>query len=128
VAPGSGNGNATPTLNVSANSTFFTRQFTVNVNGQIFQATQGSVTCTYTIEPLFLEESADGGAARITITTADGCGWTASPSEAWIRVLTPTGTGNGTIIIELAPNPSDVRNAFVTIAGQQVSVRQRRRG
>jgi len=70
----------------------------------------------------------DGGAARITITTADGCGWTASPSEAWIRVLTPTGTGNGTIIIELAPNPSDVRNAFVTIAGQQVSVRQRRRG
>ncbi|MGH9256602.1 MAG: BACON domain-containing protein [Vicinamibacterales bacterium] len=127
VAPGSGSGSATPTLNVNSNSTFFTRQFTVNVNGQIFQATQGSVGCTYTLDPTALNESHEGGTARVNLSTADGCGWTASASEAWLKVLTPTGTGSGTIYIELAPNPSDVRNAFLTIAGRQVPVQQRRR-
>jgi hypothetical protein len=129
VAPGSGQGNATTTLNVNANETFFTRQFTVYVNGQqVLQATQGSVNCTYTVDPTFLEESHEGAIARIEVKTADGCGWTASASESWIRVLTPTGTGNATILLELSPNPSDVRNAYVTVAGRRVDVRQRRRG
>jgi hypothetical protein len=128
VAPGSGQGNASPTLNVNSNETFFTRQFTVYVNGQTFLATQGSTTCNYTVDPTFLEESADGGIARIEVKTADGCGWTVSASEAWIRVMTPSGTGNATIILELSPNPSDVRNAFVMVAGRRVDVRQRRRG
>jgi hypothetical protein len=42
--------------------------------------------------------------------------------------LTASGTGNATILLELSPNPSDVRNAFVTVAGRRVDVRQRRRG
>ena len=33
VAPGSGQGNASPTLQVYRNETFFTRQFTVYING-----------------------------------------------------------------------------------------------
>jgi hypothetical protein len=127
VAPGSGNGNATPTLNVTSNSTFFTRQFAVNVNGQIFNFTQGSTTCTYTLDPTFLEETHEGGTARVNIRTADGCGWTASASEAWLKVLTPSGTGTAIVYIELAPNPSDVRHANLLIAGQQVPVTQRRR-
>src|SRR5687768_18594570 len=57
VAPGSGQGNASPTLNVNANTTFFTRQFTVNVNGQVIQATQAGANCSYTVDPTSLEES-----------------------------------------------------------------------
>ena len=128
VAPGSGQGNATPSLNVNQNATFFTRSFTVTVNGQTFQATQGSASCTYTFDPTYLEESSEGGMARVNVATGDGCGWTVTASEGWIRVLTTSGAGSATIYIELAPNPSDVRNAFITIAGQQVPVRQRRRG
>ena len=127
VAPGSGNGNATPTLNVNSNDTFFTRQFAVNVNGQIYPFTQGSTACTYTLDPTALEESHEGGIARVNVSTAQGCGWTASASEAWLKVQTPSGTGSATIYIELQPNPSDVRHASLLIAGQQVPVTQRRR-
>lgn len=128
VAPGSGQGNAAPTLQVNRNETFFTRQFTVYINGQTFLATQGSTNCSYNVEPTTLEESAEGGTARITVATAEGCGWSVSASEAWIRVLTPTGTGNATVLLELSPNPSDVRHAFVIVAGTRVDVTQRRRG
>ena len=128
IAPGSGQGTAAPMLQVNRNEAFFTRQFTVYINGQTFLATQGSTNCTYSVEPNTLEESHEGGVARITVATAEGCGWSVSASEAWIRVLTPTGTGNATVLLELSSNPSDVRHAFVTVAGRRVDVTQRRRG
>jgi hypothetical protein len=127
VAPGSGSGNATPTLNVNENTAFFTRTLTVIVNGQSFQATQASVTCSNTLDRTSLDESSGGGSASVKLTTMDGCGWTATASESWIRVVTPSGTGSATIYFELAPNTGDVRHAFVTIAGQRVDVTQRRR-
>ena len=128
VAPGSGQGNASPTLNVNANTTFFTRQFTVNVNGQVIQATQAGANCSYTVDPTSLEESFEGGRAWVNVSTTEGCGWTVTASEGWIRVLTTSGAGSATIFIELSPNSGDVRNAFLTVAGQRVDVRQRRRG
>ena len=127
VAPGSGNGGATPTLNVNANDTFFVRYLTVVVNGRSFDISQGSAVCSFSVEPTRLEESGEGGTARIEVKTADGCGWTASASEGWIRVLTTSGTGSATVFLELLPNPSDVRNAYVTVAGRRVDVTQRRR-
>lgn len=127
VAPGSGNGTATPTLNVNSNETFFLRYATVVINGRSFDITQGSVNCSYTVEPTRLEETGEGGTARVTIKTADGCGWSASASEGWIRVLTTSGTGSATVFFELLPNPSDVRHAYVTVAGQRIDVTQRRR-
>ena len=51
IAPGSGQGNAAPMLQVNRNEAFFTRQFTVYINGQTFLATQGSTNCTYSVEP-----------------------------------------------------------------------------
>ena len=41
VAPGSGQGNATPMLNINRNDAFFTRQFTVYVNGQTLPGDPG---------------------------------------------------------------------------------------
>lgn len=128
VSPGSGNGNASPTLNVTQNATFFTRQFTVTVNGQNFPFTQAGANCSYSVDPTSLEESFEEGRASVNVYTAEGCGWTVTASESWIRLLTPTGTGSATIYIELAQNGGGERNASITVAGIRVNVKQRQRG
>lgn len=128
VSPGSGNGNASPTLNVNQNDAFFTRQMTVTVNGQNFQFTQAGANCSYSVDRTSLEESFEEGRASVTVSTSQGCGWTVTASESWIRVLTPTGTGTAPIYIELAQNSGGERTAFITVAGIRVNVKQRQRG
>jgi hypothetical protein len=125
VAPGSGSGNFTAMLNVNQNASVTTRTFSVIVNSQSFQTTQASV-CTYSVDPTSLDEGAGGGTASVRLTTVAGCPWTATASESWIRVVTPSGTGSATVLLELAPINADVRHAFVTIAGLRVDVMQRR--
>jgi hypothetical protein len=126
VAPSSGTGGATPTLTINENTGLDTRTLTVTINGQAFRTVQNIPGCSYTLDPTFLEESSGGGSARVTLTTGAQCSWTASASEEWIRVLNPSGVGSATINLDLAANPSDVRHAYLTIAGQQVNVTQRR--
>jgi hypothetical protein len=126
VAPGSGSGNSTAQLNVNENTRLDPRTLTVTINTQSFRITQNVPGCSYTLDPTSLEESGGGGSARVTVTTGSNCSWTATASEAWIRVLTTSGVGSATINLDLAPNTSDVRHAFVTIAGQRVNVTQRR--
>ncbi len=84
--------------------------------------------CGYSLDPASPEWSGDGGSVSIDIvTTLAQCSWTATAHESWIRVLTPSGTGSGTIELDIDRNPSDVRHAFMTIAGIRVDVTQRRR-
>ena len=126
VAPSSGTGSATPTLTIDENTRLDARTLTVTITGQSFRAIQHMPGCSYTLDPTFLEESAAGGSARVALTTAGHCSWTASTSEGWIRVLNPTGVGSATINLDLDSNRSDVRHAYLTIAGQRVNVTQRR--
>jgi hypothetical protein len=128
VAPGSGNGNGTPTLTVNENGTFFGRSFVVTINGQNFTVSQAQTTCSFSLDRNTLDVSADGETQMIQVTTSEGCGWTASASESWIRVVTTSGTGTSRVYFEIAPNTGDVRHAYVTIAGLRVDVTQRRRG
>jgi hypothetical protein len=126
VAPSTGTGSATPTLSISENTRLDTRTLTVTISGQSFRTVQNIPGCSYTLDKTFLEESGGGGSARVALTTGAACSWTASASEGWIRVLNPSGVGSATIDLDLAANPSDVRHAFLTIAGQRVDVTQRR--
>jgi hypothetical protein len=127
VAPGSGQGNGTPMLNVNENPNRDARTVTVSVNSQSFRVTQNAVGCGYALNPSSIDAGAEGGGASVVLTATAGCLWTAVASESWIRVLTPNGTGSGTVNLDIASNSSDVRHAFVTIAGQRVNITQQRR-
>jgi hypothetical protein len=127
IAPGSGNGDATATLNVNENELFSPRTFTVTVNTQSFQVTQYTPGCSYNVDPASLDESGSGGVARVTIATGSNCGWTATASEGWLRVNNTGGTGAAVVLIDVAPNPGDVRHAYLTVAGRHINVTQRRR-
>jgi hypothetical protein len=114
-------------LNVNENPNRDARTVTVTVNSQSFRVTQNAVGCGYSLNPSSIDASAEGGTATVALSATSGCMWTAVASESWIRVLTPNGTGSATVRLDVAANPSDVRHAFVTIAGQRVNVTQQRR-
>ena len=129
VSPGSGRGSASPTLNVSTNEGFVNRTATVTVNGQTVSVVQTVGNCSFDVNPTTLDESSDGGIARVTVAASDSrCTWTATASESWIRVRTPSGTGSGIAEFDIAANAGDVRHAYITLAGRRVDVIQRRRG
>jgi hypothetical protein len=103
------------------------RTATVTVNSTPFRVTQNRFICSYTLDRTSLDQEPGGGNARVTLTTRDWCPWTATSSESWLRVVTPSGTGSATIVVDLAFNSSSVeRRAILTIAGQRVEVIQRR--
>ena len=125
VAPSAGQSNASPRLSVGENLRVDGRSLFVTVGDQSFRVTQ-LTGCGYSLDPTSLNESADGGSARIDVVTTLGqCSWTATANESWIRVLTPSGTGSSTISLDLDANPSDERHTFLTIAGVRVDVTQR---
>jgi hypothetical protein len=127
VASGAtGSGNGTVTLNVAAN-TGSARSGTVTIGGQIFTVNQAAAqTCTVTINPTS-QSVAAAGATGITVAVAapNGCSRPATSNVPWITVASgATGTGNGTVTLNVAANTGSARAGTVTIGGQTFTVNQ----
>jgi hypothetical protein len=59
------------------------------------------------------------------VTTGSGCGWAATPSDAWITITSGAGgTGSGTVGFRVDANSSVARTGTMTIAGQTFTVSQ----
>jgi hypothetical protein len=100
---------------------------TLSVNGAPYRVTQNRLSCSYAVDPASLDQGPGGGNARLTLTTRDTCAWTVTASESWIKVVTPSGTGSGTVSVDLEFNSSSVdRRGYLTIGGLRVDVLQRR--
>jgi hypothetical protein len=115
------------TLTVAPNSIPNARTATVVVNGLALRVIQTAAGCSYAVSPAGLDLNADSSGASIALTATPGCGWGATASESWIRVLTPSGMGSATISLAISSNSGDVRHAFLTVAGQRVNVTQQTR-
>jgi hypothetical protein len=127
ISPGSGQGTGRPLLQVGEHSRLDTRTLTVTVNGQAFPITQNGMGCVYTVNPVALEVADQGGQLSFSLNTMAGCGWSAASSVGWITIATPNGSGGGSIILQVASNAGgDVRQGIVTVAGQRVTITQRR--
>jgi sugar lactone lactonase YvrE len=83
-------------------------------------------TCEYTLSSIKLPSPAAGRSGSVTLTTADGCGWSATSNATWIHVNDPTsGTGATTINFTIAPNPSSFgRTGTISISGRTFTVIQ----
>lgn len=85
----------------------------------------GPSNCT----PAFLPPSANfrhpGGTTSISVKLAGGCSWTASSNLPWVTIQSgASGTGNGTVVINVSPNTGSQRIGQITIAGQNYGVTQ----
>ncbi len=119
VTPSSGNTSVAATINANFNPTGLTAG---TYNGAI-TITAGSTSnspivipvtltvaaapiCSYSLIPGSSTILASGGGLSFAVNTGVGCNWTASTSDAFVAVSTPSGTGTGPVSLTLAANAS----------------------
>jgi hypothetical protein len=132
VAPASGQGAATLSLNVAANSQQTPRTTAVTVNGVQFSVTQAAATapppppCNFVLNPTNRSIGDNGGTRSFTITTTANCSWTATTTATWITFDSPvSGSGSGRIDYRVARNSSsNNRVGTILVGGQSHTVNQ----
>jgi hypothetical protein len=125
VEPATGQGQGTIVVNVATNPAASTRSGTIVVNDTRLSVTQEPAPCTFRLGSPSAQISFDGGRASVSVTTPGGCAWRASSNaQAWARVLTDSGTGSGTVEIEVAPNTGSERSTTIAIADQSFTLLQ----
>ncbi|HEX8288818.1 MAG TPA: BACON domain-containing carbohydrate-binding protein [Pyrinomonadaceae bacterium] len=118
-----GTGSGTINYTVQAN-TGIARSGTITVGGKTYSVTQ-ELGCTITLTPDNTGFDAAGGSGSFNVTTSNtGCSWSATASDSWINVTTPTGTGNGTVNFTVGANVTPQRTGTITIGGKTFSITQ----
>jgi len=115
----SGTGNGTITANYTINTSATSRVATITVTASgaptvTVTVTQAGATPTLSVTPANQNvPSTPAGTTNFTVTS--NADWTAVSNQTWCTV-TPSGTGNGTIIASYAINPTTVsRIASITV-------------
>jgi hypothetical protein len=120
-----GQGPATLSFDVAANSAATPRKATVVVSGQSIEISQDAAPCHFQVDRPSISMAASGGSASIGVTTLAGCGWTTRADVGWVTIATPSdGNGSGRVQLTIAANGGASRTGHVTIAGQVVQVSQ----
>jgi hypothetical protein len=101
------------------------RSGTLTIAGQTFTVNQAGA-CTSSINPTSQSIGAAGGAGtQISVTSASGCAWTATTTDAWITVTAgASGSGNGTVNFTIAANSGPARTGTISVAGHTFTVNQ----
>jgi len=122
-----GVGTGTVGFNAAPNTGTQQRVGTITVNGQPFTVTElGQVPCTYSIAPAGQTVGPEGGGGSFTVTTPATCQWSAASSNPdWLVITSAsTGTGNGSITFNAAPNSGGQRVGTIVVNGQTFTVTQ----
>jgi hypothetical protein len=128
VSPAAGAGSGDVSFTVAANAGA-ARTGVITIGGHpvtIQQAAANAPTCTVTINPTSQSVPASGATGlAITVTATSGCARPATSNAAWITVASgATGSGNGTVTLNVAANTGAFRSGTVTIGGQTFTVNQ----
>ena len=120
-----GQGPAAVNYTVAVNANATPRQGAVVVAEQRVVVTQEAAPCRYTVSPTTRDVAATGEAISITLTTLDGCAWTARGDADWIGAAKPaSGQSSGSVRFDVSPNTGLARSSTATIAGQLVRINQ----
>jgi hypothetical protein len=122
---GSGNGtrNGSVQLSIEANGGA-ARTGTATIAGHTFTINQGS-GCSFAINPASHTVPSASSSVSVDVTAAGSCAWTAASNAAWLTVTDgASGSGPGTVKIEVQANPGAERSGTVTIAGHSLTVVQ----
>ena len=68
---------------------------------------------------------ASGGTASVSVNTTSNCAWTGASNVSWITITSgASGTNDGTVTFNVAPNTGPKRKGSLTIAGRTAEVEQ----
>ncbi|MFH1119965.1 MAG: BACON domain-containing carbohydrate-binding protein [Bacteroidota bacterium] len=119
---GNGNGTLTATYTTNTGTTSRTATITVSATGagnQTVTVVQAGTTVILTITPSNQSVPASSGNTSFTITSNSG--WIAQSNAGWC-VVTPSGTGNGTLTASYTENVSiSSRMALITVSSSGAS-------
>ncbi len=91
-------------VGLAANGTRSTRAGSVDVDRETFAIEQAAASCTYALAG-GTNVPASGGRVKISVTARRGCPWNVVPGSAMISIVSgSSGTGDGTVVLSLAPN------------------------
>ena len=130
VRPSSGTGDGTVTVTVEARSGA-ARIGTLTIAGILFTVNQGGSTsgCAYGLSSADnWRVSAFGESVSVIVSTGQDCPWTATSNSGFLSVSPSSGTGRDSVTITAAANTGSERTGTVTVAGQTVTIEQRRHG
>ena len=83
--------------------------------------------CSYKVSPLELRVNEDRRFREIDVEANGGCNWTASTETPWLHIIRgASGSGDGEVWIWIEENRGDERTGTLTVAGQTVTITQRR--
>lgn len=122
-----GSGTSWVTYNVAANPSTTARTGTLTIAGRTLTVDQAAAPCTYSVTPTSVTVPNTGGVALVSVTSMSNCAWSASSNSTWVTIASgETGSGNGTVTLQAAPNPSTfARVGSVYIAGRLLFVTQK---
>jgi uncharacterized protein (TIGR03437 family) len=106
-------------IEVTSSSTFRTGSYTLTL-------TAGTAGCSYTVTPTSQSFGASGTTGSVNVNAGSSCLWMAVSDSDWITVTAgSSGTGNGTVSLRVAANPSaDPRSGRLFVAGQTITITQ----
>ncbi|HET9833555.1 MAG TPA: BACON domain-containing protein, partial [Vicinamibacterales bacterium] len=88
-----GQGDASISYTVAANTVPQTRVANLSVEGQAVQLSQAAAPCRYALSSSAESVGYAGGTLSVTIQTFTGCGWATSSDSGWLMV-TSNASGN----------------------------------
>lgn len=125
---GSGIGSGSVAVTASAN-TGAARPGTLTIAGRTISVTQDQAAgCAFEISPAtFTITQASGASRTIAVTNTQGpsCGWTAVSNNNFLSITNgSSGTGSGTVTVQVASTGVQRRQGTLTVAGRTVTVIQ----
>ena len=125
VSSASGSGAGTLTLTPQANPTVAARTGTVTIAGQTLTITQAGIACTFAATPSTLTLTPNAQNAQIAITAPAGCAWSAAASAPWFAVLPVSGSGNGTLTLNISGNATTAsRTGTINVGNLSIPLAQ----
>ena len=110
---------------VNPNPSVNPRVGSITVSGAVFQITQSGASCSTSLPSSSTTFSASGGSSSFTVSTAEGCSWSAQASVAWITITSGTGSGMGTVQFTVAPNAgASIRFGAINVGTATFNVTQ----
>ncbi|MGH9941820.1 MAG: BACON domain-containing protein [Pyrinomonadaceae bacterium] len=122
----SGAGNGTVNFTVAANNGT-ARTGTLTVAGQTFTVAQAAAAnCEAAIFPVVQPFNAGSGDGRLTVVTANNCGWMATSNADWLSIIAgASDSGTDRVRYTVAANTTGgTRTGTLRVAGQTFTVTQ----
>jgi hypothetical protein len=129
VAPTGGAGTGAVTITVASNTQSASRSGSVQIAGEIVRVEQAAApapVCSYSLSLTSATVGVNGDSREFPVTAGPGCGWSATTSDSWIRIVSGgSGTGNGLVTFSASPNASaDRRSGTIRVEGRTFNVTQ----